>query len=77
MQSIRAWVRGQDQFGFIAQFNYRGETGYGTAIGGGCSLIISFLVGILVLIQISGSLFRPNYNQLTTVGYLDSIQPDA
>ena len=50
MIAIRSWVRGQDQFGSYARFNYRGDSGYGTSVGGCCSVLITFLVSILILI---------------------------
>ena len=72
MQSVYNWVRKQDEFGSYARFNYRGESGYGTGIGGCLSLIITSLVAFLTIVQLSGWVFNTQYNQNTTIVYNDA-----
>ena len=62
MFGISTWLAGWDQFGSWAKFNYRGEQGYGTGCGGCCSLFVTILTGLFIIIQLFGFFFYPAYN---------------
>ena len=53
------WIREKDKFGHTAQFNYRGKQGYGTPIGGICSLLISVSVFLIVCSQLGAVVYSP------------------
>ena len=74
MEGFTQWVRGQDQLGSWAKFNYRGDSGYGTFFGGICSLIVTLIAGAFIFIQLFGLVFEPDYNQqLTTLYYTNEL----
>ena len=58
-----------DSFGSWAKFNYRGESGYGTGIGGCCSIIVTLITIFFVGLQFWGFVFQASYNQSTTTLY--------
>ena len=72
MFGIATWLSRYDEFGSYAKFNYRGESGYGTGIGGCCSLIVYWMVALFVFMQLWAFAFKPQWNSATTVNYLDS-----
>ena len=50
IRGVSSWFSKYDQFGSFAKFNYRGESGYGTGLGGCCSLLLSGFVVVFVII---------------------------
>ena len=58
MWGIATFLAKQDQFGSWAKFNYRGEAGYGTGLGGCCSLIVIFITIVFTTIQMYGWAFQ-------------------
>ena len=78
MFGIGTYFAGWDEFGQSAKFNYRGESGYGTGLGGCCSLFVTILTALFISIQLIG-MFNPSYNSVMTTTYLGSeigIDPD-
>ena len=74
------WIREKDRFGHFAQFNYRGKQGYGTPIGGICSLFISVSVFLVVCTQLGALVYSHSWNQSSVVRYVDikngkSVEP--
>ena len=65
------WIREKDRFGHFAQFNYRGKQGYGTPIGGICSLLISVSVFLVVCTQLGAVAYSPSWNQSSVVRYVE------
>lgn len=56
------WIAGQDEFGTWAKFNYKEEAGFGTVIGGMCSLCLTAISAMFVFIQMYGWAFQASYN---------------
>ena len=62
MFGIATFLSKYDQFGSQAGFNYRGESGYGTGIGGCCSLCITLMVTLFTFMQLYAFFFHAAYN---------------
>lgn len=43
MFGIATWLAQYDQFGNWAKFRYRGKDGYGTGLGGLCSIFLTLI----------------------------------
>ena len=54
-----SFLKGQDQLGTPVQIAFKKETGYGTVIGGACSVCISFIFFSFVCVQMYAFLFTP------------------
>ena len=61
MFGIGTWLSGWDEFGSGAKFNYRGESGYGTSMGGFCSLMVTTITTLFIGVQLLGMVW-PSYN---------------
>ena len=61
MFGIATWLSGWDEFGSGAKFNYRGESGYGTGMGGFCSLVVTIITTLFITVQL-WSMLDPSYN---------------
>ena len=72
MFGIATWLSGYDQFGTWAKFNYRGQSGYGTSWGGFCSLLVSTITFLFIVVMLWGWIYRPEYAQNTIIKYLGS-----
>ena len=77
MWGIATWFSKQDQFGSWAKFNYRGESGYGTGYGGCCSVIVTIISFLFIVMQLYGWIFQPSYNQDQTTTYLSNSSDQA
>ena len=69
---ISTWLSKYDQFGTYAKFTYHGEAGFGTGVGGCCSLFITCNVAIFVFLQLWAFIYLPQWNNGYTINYLDS-----
>lgn len=58
MYGIGTYFASWDAFGSWAKFNYRGESGFGTAWGGFCSLIITILTSFFIILQLYSFVFQ-------------------
>ena len=56
--------------GLGVSLNYQGSAGFGTVLGGCCSLLVSMFIGVFTTIQLYGWLFAPSYNQLNWEDYM-------
>ena len=50
--------------------HHKKSTGYGTVLGGTCSLIVSTGFSMFVIIQILTWLIKPTYNQTIETGFI-------
>jgi len=78
MFGIASWLAGHDQLGTFAKFNYRGESGYGTGLGGFCSLVVTIITIMFTFTVIYPWVTSPSYNQSATTVYLGAggVVPD-
>ena len=64
------FLKRQDQLGSGVSLNYRGTSAYGTIYGGVCSLIATLFFTFFTTIQLYAWIFKPQYSQTTSIGYL-------
>ena len=64
------FLQEQDQFGQSVEFSYKKKTGYGTVLGGTCSLMLTIFFALFMGIQFFAWLFKPDFNQQTNRGYI-------
>ncbi len=62
MYGIGTWFASWDSFGSWAKFNYRGESGFGTAAGGFCSLVVTIVSAFFIIVQLYSFFFDVGYN---------------
>ena len=70
MFGIGSFFSSYDAFGSWAKFNYRGQSGYGTGLGGCCSLFVSLITALFIGSQSITFFTEANYTQSTEVTYL-------
>lgn len=54
---IATFLAKYDSFGTWAKFNYRGDSGYGTGLGGCCSILVTAITVSFILVQMWGFVF--------------------
>ena len=64
------FLKGQDQLGQGVNLNYKGNSNFGTIIGGICSLAATVFFFLFTMIQLYAWIFEPSYNQQITKSYL-------
>ena len=64
------FLQGQDQLGQNVEFSYKKNAGYGTVLGGCCSLILTIFFAIFIGIQFYAWMFKPSYSESINRGYL-------
>ena len=67
---IGNFIKGQDQLGSGISLNYRGESTYGTILGGCLSLLLSLFIAAFMIFQAIAWAFVPDYNQTIQKSYL-------
>ena len=60
----------QDQLGSTVNFNYKGDTGFGTPIGGFFSLLATTFFTMFMMVQMYAWAFQPSYNETISETYL-------
>ena len=63
IKGVVNFLKGQDQMGSGISLNYRGDSGYGTILGGCLSLSLSLFIAAFSLMQAFAWAFEPDYNQ--------------
>ena len=71
MKAVSNFVKEQDQLGQGVSLNYRGSTGFGTILGGCCSMFYSIVFAVFIVIQLYAWMFEPYYSESINVAYLD------
>ena len=77
MGKLVNFFRNQDQLGSSVSLNYKGSAQYGTIVGGCLSLCTTIFFVAFIGIQMYTWLFKPNYNEAISVGYLPRKNPTA
>jgi len=65
------FFKNNDQLGSGVSLNYRGESGFGTILGGLLSLIVTVFFTMFIGLQMYSWTFTPSYNQSYSVSYLN------
>ena len=63
-------LQGQDFYGAPVQFYFKGDSHYGTILGGTCSLLLSAFFFLFVELQLLNWIFQPDYSLETLTGYI-------
>ena len=66
-----SFFKNNDQLGSGVSLNYRGESGFGTILGGLLSLIVTVFFTMFIGLQIYSWMFKASYNQSYSVSYLN------
>ena len=66
-----SFFKNNDQLGSGVSLNYRGDSGFGTILGGTLSLIATLFFTMFIGIQLYSWMFQPSYNQSFGVEYLN------
>ena len=74
MKRLKSCFTKTDEFGTWAKFHYKNESGFGTTIGGICSLILYTITLLFAMVQIFGWFYYPSYSQTTEEYYIPNAE---